>query len=195
MTPVIEIGNYLVSSAILTEKFACDYPVCHGVCCIIGDSGAPLEKGECDIITKEYENFRQHLRTEGIRSIEEQGPFVLDSDGDLVTPLIDGEECAYTQFDSEGNCFCGIETAYFKGDSKFRKPVSCWLYPIRVSKLSNGMFALNLHEWHICKDAFTKGKKEGIPVYVFLREPLIFAFGEDFWNQLEIAHKELFGSK
>ena len=195
MTPVIEIGNYLVSSAILTEKFMCDYPLCHGVCCIIGDSGAPLEKGECNILTEQYNNIKKHLRPEGIRSIEEQGPYVLDSDGDLVTPLIEGEECAYTQFDSAGNCFCGIEVAYNKKDCTFRKPLSCWLYPIRVSRLSNGMYALNLHEWHICKDAFIKGKKEGIPVYQFLREPLIFAFGEDFWNQLEIAHKELFSSK
>lgn len=195
MSPVIEIGNYLVSSSILTEKFACDYPVCHGACCIIGDSGAPLEREECDTLKGEYEKIKSHLRAEGILSIEEQGPFVKDVDGDLVTPLINGEECAYTRFDSEGNCFCGIEVAWNKGATKFRKPLSCWLYPIRVSRLSNGMYALNLHEWHICKDAFIKGKKEGIPVYVFLREPLIFAFGEDFWNQLEIAHKELFGSK
>lgn len=195
MSPVIEIGNCLVSSEILTEKFACDYPVCHGVCCIIGDSGAPLEKEECSLLKGEYDKFRNELRDEGIRSIEEQGPFVLDSDGDFVTPLINGEECAYTLFDNSGNCFCGIEVAWNKKMTTFRKPISCWLYPVRVSKLSNGMTALNLHKWHICTDAFKKGKKEGIPVYQFLREPLIFAFGEEFWTQLDIAYKELFCSE
>lgn len=188
---IIEIGNILVSSAILTEKFACDYPKCQGVCCIIGDSGAPLSESECGILKNELKTISKYLRPEGIRSIEEQGPSVTDMDGDLVTPLVNGEECAYTIFDKDKNCFCAIEVAHRAGDSTIKKPISCWLYPIRVSKLSNGMIALNLHEWHICLDAFVKGKKEGVPVYQFLREPLIFAFGEDFYNQLDFAHKEL----
>jgi hypothetical protein len=195
MSPIIEIDNILVSSAILTEKFFCDYAKCHGVCCVIGDSGAPLEESECTQLVNEKEKLFKYLRQEGILSIKEQGPFVRDSDGDLVTPLINGEECVYTLFDENNNCFCGIEVAHGKGESEFKKPISCWLYPIRVSKLSNGMVALNLHEWHICLDAFAKGKKEGVPVYQFLREPLIFAFGKEFYEKLEFAHKELFPPK
>ncbi len=191
-TSIIEIGNILVSSAIITEKFACDYPKCHGVCCIIGDSGAPISENESSLLKDEFNNISRHMRPEGIRSVEEQGPSVIDIDGDLVTPLIGGEECAYTLFDKEDNCFCAIEVAHKAGECKFKKPISCWLYPIRVSTLSNGMTALNLHEWHICLDAFAKGKKDGVPVYKFLREPLIFAFGEEFYNQLEFFHTNLF---
>jgi hypothetical protein len=193
MTAIIEIDNFLVSSAILTERFICDLSKCHGACCIIGDSGAPLSQDECDLISREYPKFKNYLRDEGIRSIKESGPFVLDRDGDLVTPLIDGEECSYTVFDQQDNCLCGIELAWREGMSKFRKPISCWLYPIRVSTLSNGMTALNLHEWHICLDAFAKGRKEGVPVYRFLREPIVFAFGSDFYDKLEIAARELNG--
>ena len=195
MSSIIEIDNILVSSAIITEKFFCDYEKCHGVCCVIGDSGAPLEDKECALLESGKVKISKFLRQEGILSIKEQGPFVRDSDGDLVTPLVKGEECAYALFDKNENCFCGIEVAYGKGESEFRKPISCWLYPIRVLKLSNGMIALNLHEWHICLDAFAKGKNEGIPVYQFLREPLIFAFGEEFYEKLEYAHKELFPPK
>lgn len=195
MSSIIEIDNVLVSSAILTESFVCDYAKCHGVCCVIGDSGAPLEEKECSLLESEKGKIFKYLRPEGILSIKEQGPFVRDTDGDLVTPLVNGEECAYALFDENNNCFCGIEVAHDKGDSELKKPVSCWLYPIRVSKLSNGMTALNLHEWHICLDAFAKGKKEGIPVYQFLREPLIFAFGKEFYEKLEYAHKELFPPK
>jgi len=195
MSSIIEIDNVLVSSAILTESFVCDYAKCHGVCCVIGDSGAPLEEKECSLLESEKGKIFKYLRPEGILSIKEQGPFVRDTDGDLVTPLVNGEECAYALFDENNNCFCGIEVAHDKGDSELKKPVSCWLYPIRVSKLSNGMIALNLHEWHICLDAFAKGKKEGIPVYQFLREPLIFAFGKEFYEKLEYAHKELFPPK
>lgn len=188
---ILEIDNILVSSSILTEKFVCDISKCHGACCIIGDSGAPLSKKECDTLSTELDVIAQYLRNEGILSIKEQGPFILDNDGDLVTPLINNEECAYTVFDKQMNCFCGIEKAWEEGKSSIKKPISCWLYPIRVSYLSNGMTALNLHEWHICLDAFAKGKKEGVPVFRFLKDPLTLTFGKDFYDKLEAAYNTL----
>lgn len=188
---IIEIDNILVSSAILTEKFVCDYFKCQGACCVIGDSGAPLSEIECNLLKTEFNTISKYIRPQGIRSIEEQGPFVIDIDGDLVTPLLNGDECVYTVFDKNQHCSCAIEIAHKDGNSTLKKPISCWLYPIRVSTLSNGMVALNLHEWSICLDAFAKGKKEGVPVFKFLREPLIFAFGQDFYNKLEIAHLNL----
>ncbi|MFA5641685.1 MAG: DUF3109 family protein [Bacteroidales bacterium] len=188
---IIEIDNILISSAIFTEHFTCDISKCHGACCIIGDSGAPLTGQECTTLTKEFNSISNYLRKEGINSIKKQGLFVRDLDQDLVTPLIKGEECAYTIFDENHNCFCGIETAHRDGNSTMKKPISCWLYPIRVSYLSNGLIALNLHEWNICLDAYAKGKKEGIPVFRFLKEPLIFSFGKDFYIQLEKAYEQI----
>ena len=188
---IIEIDNILISSAIFTERFTCDISKCHGACCIIGDSGAPLTGQECTTLTKEYNSISNHLRKEGINSMKKQGLFVRDLDQDLVTPLIKGEECAYTIFDENHNCFCGIETAHRDGNSTMKKPISCWLYPIRVSYLSNGLIALNLHEWNICLDAYAKGKKEGIPVFRFLKEPLVFSFGKDFYIQLEKAYEQI----
>ena len=114
-----------------------------------------------------------------------KGFFEVDIDGDIVTPLVPGsEECAYTCFDKDGNCFCAMEKCWFQGQGDFRKPISCWLYPIRVSTLSNGMKALNLHRWDICRDAYEKGKKEKVRVYEFLREPLERFFGNDFYSAL-----------
>ena len=117
-------------------------------------------------------------------------------DGDMVTPLVPGsEECAYTIFDEEGNCFCSMERCWFQGKGDFRKPISCWLYPIRITTLRNGMRALNLHRWHICQDAFAKGKKEKVRVYEFLREPIERYFGEDFYSALSEAAKMLNSDK
>lgn len=193
MSPaIIEIDNILVSSDIFTEHFACDYPKCKGCCCIIGDSGAPLEESECGELKSNFEKYKSYMSEQGLLSIKSQGLWVTDSDGDLVTPLIDGKECAFTYFDENDNCMCAIEKSWFDdGESKFKKPISCWLYPIRVSKLSNGMTALNLHQWHICIDAYVKGKKEGIPAFRFLKEPLTFLFGEEFYLKLEEIYKEL----
>ncbi len=188
---IFEIGNCLVSSDILTEYFACDYEQCQGCCCIIGDSGAPLEKEEEQLFKSEYNNYKEYMTQEGLRAIETQGYAVIDSDGDLVTPLVNNEECAYVSFDEERNCLCSVDKAYYCGKSKFKKPISCWLYPIRVSEFSNGTFALNLHRWNICSNAFEKGKKEKVLVYKFLREPIIHKFGEEFYSALEEAAKSL----
>jgi len=188
---IIEIDNLLVSSEILTVKFACNLDKCHGACCIIGDSGAPLNEQECRYLLNEKKRISNYIRTEGNCSVEEQGPFIKDSDGDLVTPLINGEECAYTVFDSSNNCFCGIEVAHKSGDSTLRKPISCWLYPIRVSYLSGGAIALNLHRWHICIDGYVKGEREGVPVFRFLKDPIIFSFGREVYDKLDEAYSLL----
>jgi hypothetical protein len=184
---IFEIDGCLVSSEILQEYFACDFEKCRGCCCIIGDSGAPLEASEVESFRQEYDNYSKYMTPEGKCALHKQGFGVVDADGDLVTPLVNNGECVYTSFDSDHNCFCATELAYCKGESKFRKPISCALYPIRVSVLSNGVQALNLHRWSICKCAFEKGKKEKIPVYKFLREPIIRKFGEDFYSALEAA--------
>ena len=187
---IIQIDDCLVSEEILTEYFACDYEKCKGCCCVIGDSGAPMEECEAEAIEKNYHIFSPIMSEEGRAAVADKGFFEIDRDGDMVTPLVPGsEECAYTLFDEQGNCFCSMERCWFQGKGDFRKPISCWLYPIRVTRLSSGMLALNLHRWDICKDAFAKGKKEGIPVFRFLREPLIQFLGEAFYEALEEVSK------
>ena len=182
---IIQIGDILVSEEVVTEYFACDYPVCKGCCCIIGDSGAPLEEVEVDELEKHYPEFSSLMRQQGKDQVDKDGFFIIDRDGDIVTPVVDGTgECAYTTFDGEGNCFCSIEKCFFAGTCSFRKPRSCWLYPIRVTKLRNGGQALNLHRWHLCKDAYEKGKREGIRIYEFLRDPLTTLYGKDFYDAL-----------
>ena len=189
---IIQIGDCLVSTDILTGYFACDYATCKGACCIIGDSGAPLEECEAGAIEKNYPVFSPQMRQAGRDKVAQSGFFEIDVDGDMVTPLVPGsEECAYSHFDGDGNCFCSIEKCWFRGETDFRKPISCWLYPIRISLLSNGLRALNLHRWDICRDAFIKGRKEKVRVFEFLREPIEHYFGKDFYSALSEASRML----
>lgn len=189
---IIQIGDILVSEDVVTECFACDYAVCKGCCCIIGDSGAPLEESELEPLEENYPIYSKLMRPQGRAQIDKEGFFSIDRDGDIVTPVVDQtEECAYTTFDEAGNCFCSIERCFFQGECKFRKPQSCWLYPIRVTKLTGGGQALNLHRWGICKDAYEKGRREGIRVYQFLRDPIISVFGQDFYDALSYAAKKI----
>lgn len=188
---ILQIGEILVSSEIITEYFCCDYDTCRGACCIIGDSGAPLLESEPSLLERHYPEYEAWMSVEGRDRIAKTGFFEIDSDGDLVTPLLHGsEECAYTRFEGE-NCFCAIERAHCAGRCAFAKPISCRLYPIRASILRNGLTALNLHRWDICKCAFEKGKREGIRVYEFLRAPLIAAYGQAFYDELSAVARQL----
>ena len=188
---IMEIGDVLVSEEVILEYFACDYDLCKGKCCIVGDSGAPLKEEELEPIEANYDAFKGLMREEGRAAVDAKGFFEIDRDGDLVTPLVPGsEECAYCHFEN-GSCFCSIERKFCKGLSTFKKPISCSLYPIRVVDLGWGRCGLNLHRWDICADAFQKGRREGIRVYQFLRGPLTDVFGQEFYSALEAAAKML----
>ena len=181
---ILQIGEILVSSEVLTEYFCCDYETCRGACCIIGDSGAPLLESETEALERHYPEFEGWMSSAGREKVAETGFFEVDRDGDLVTPLLHGgEECAYTCFEDAG-CFCAIERAHCAGRCPFVKPISCRLYPIRASVLRNGLTALNLHHWDICKCAFEKGRREGVRVYEFLHAPLADAYGQAFYDEL-----------
>ena len=180
----MQIGDILVSEDVVTEYFACDYAKCKGACCIIGDSGAPMEEQETESVERDYLAFRELMRPQGREAAESKGFFEIDRDGDIVTPLVpESCECAYCHFGDGGECLCAIEMAGKK------KPVSCSLYPIRVTKLTGGGLALNLHKWDICADAFEKGRREGIRAYQFLKKPLCDTYGPEFYEALDAAAK------
>jgi len=190
---MIQIGDYIFSLDILEKKFMCDLKSCHGNCCLEGDSGAPLSREESAILSDILPAIKGFLREEGIIAIEEQGASVVDSDGDIVTPLIDNRECAYAIFENK-TWFCGIERAWTEGKIDFQKPVSCHLFPIRVKKFSN-ITAVNYQSIEICESARKCGAKEGMPVYLFLKEAIIRAFGEDVYKELSIVGEELESGK
>ncbi|MEX2596544.1 MAG: DUF3109 family protein [Salibacteraceae bacterium] len=187
---MIEIDDKLVSLDVVEEAFVCDLTACKGACCVEGDSGAPLTDEELPQIEAAFKQSKSYLRPEGIAAIEAQGAFVKDADGEWVTPLRDGKECAYTVFDSKGMAMCGIELAWKDGHTSFRKPVSCHLYPIRTKRYSD-FEAVNYERWSICSPACTLGKELKVPVYKFAKEALIRKYGEQWYSALEQAADEL----
>jgi len=187
---MLQIDDTIISLEILSQEFVCNLTACKGACCVEGDAGAPLEKQELKILAKEYPSIRPFLSAEGNASIEKQGTSIKDVDGEWVTPLRDGKECAYTVFEVDGTAKCGIENAWKAGKTNFRKPISCHLYPIRTKKYKE-FEAINYSRWHICNDACTLGRSLKVPVYRFLKEPLIRKYGQLWYDQLEIAALEL----
>jgi hypothetical protein len=186
---MIQIDDKLISEDLFSEEFVCNLAKCKGICCVEGDAGAPLDEEETHILDEIYPKIKSYLRPEGIQAIEEQGTYTLDFEGDLVTPLVNNAECAYVIFDEKGYTKCAIEKAYEDGVIDWQKPISCHLYPIRITEYSN-FSAINYHEWDVCSDACTLGKELGVKVYQFLKKPLIRKYGEEFYQTLSEAAEE-----
>lgn len=186
---MIQIDDTLVSLDVIEQHFLCDLSHCKGECCVEGDSGAPLEKEEEEELKKALPEVWNDLSPEAQAVIEKQGVAYTDSDGDLVTSIVGNKDCVFTCYDTDGTCKCAIEKAYREGRVSFYKPVSCHLYPIRITKYDTFQ-AVNYHRWNVCRAAEILGRKENVPVYKFLKEPLIRKFGKEWYEALEICAEE-----
>lgn len=181
---MIEINNVIVHFDILRECFACDVSKCKGVCCIEGDSGAPLEESEIQKIYDVLPFVIEKLSDEAKKIIAEKGPTMIDIEGDTTTNIC-GEKgaCVFVMFNKNGFAECALENAWQNGLTNFRKPISCHLYPIRIKKYSN-FEAVNYHVWDICKDAIINGKNKNIKIFEFTKHALIRKYGESWYNEL-----------
>lgn len=186
---MFQIGDAIVASDIIEENFLCDLSACMGECCVEGDAGAPLEEDEVKIIEDLLSEVWDDLSPAAQAVIKEHGVAYRDHDGDMVTSIVNGKDCVFTYYDEKGICKCAIEKAYREGCTNFYKPISCHLYPIRLQKYKD-FTAVNYHRWSICKAAVLLGKKEGLKVYEFLKDPLIRRFGEDWYNELVLVAEE-----
>ena len=177
---MLQIGNTLVSLDLAERFFCCDLDKCLGQCCIEGDAGAPITTEEYKKLEEITSSLMPELLPAAIKVIEEDGVGYTDEEGDLVTSIIDGKNCVYTCYASGGKCLCAIERAYRQGKCDFRKPISCYLYPLRLTDYPT-FTAINYHRWKICRSAEINGKELGIRLYQFMKEPLIERFGKE-WN-------------
>ena len=191
LPPIIQVGDVLLSSEILTEKFCCDLSACKGECCVEGDAGAPVTMEEIAEIEDCLDTVWGDLSASAQAVIDKQGVAYTDQEGDLVTSIVRGKDCVFTCYESLQFttvnikcCLCALEKAYRAGKTQFCKPVSCALYPIREKRLGEGLVGLNYNRWAVCRMAVVKGNQENVRLYQFLRDPLIRRFGEDWYQEL-----------
>ena len=184
---MVEIGNTVVSFDVFEQQFCCDLGICRGACCIEGDAGAPLELDEVAQLEEALPAVWDDLSEASKAVIDAQGVAYVDADGDMVTSIVNGRECVFTYTDSaDGICKCALEKAYREGRTSFYKPISCHLYPVRLEHYKR-FTAVNYHRWDVCACAERNGKQLKLPVYKFLKVPLIRKFGEAWYNELEQA--------
>lgn len=200
--PILEVEGVLLSSDILTERFCCDLTACHGECCVEGDAGAPVTLEEISEIEDCVDEVWHDLSASAQAVIDQQGVAYTDTEGDLVTSIVGGKDCVFTYYDEVSTddeahpqdtpcCLCALEKAFRAGKTRFCKPISCALYPIREKRFARGLIGLNYNRWTVCREAIRKGKALDLPLYQFLREPLIRRFGEEWYNELLALVEEL----
>jgi hypothetical protein len=183
------VGNTIIPDDIFQKKFVCDITKCKGVCCIEGDAGAPLEEEEIGILEDSIDIIKQYMCNDGITIIEKNGVFDYDETGNLVTPLIHNQECAFVYYENN-IAKCAIEQAYNDKKIKFQKPISCHLYPIRITPHLH-YDSLTYHHWNICQDACKNGKKLNVSIFDFLEIPLTRKYGKA-WIKKVKKLKEIF---
>ena len=184
--PILQVGKVLLSTEIVTEYFCCDLSACHGQCCVDGESGAPLTLDEAAELERVLPIVEGDLSAEARKVIAQQGVAYVDIEGDLVTSIVNGQDCVFTCYE-DSCCLCAAERAYRQQHTDWCKPISCALYPIREKQLSNGYVGLNYHRWSVCDAARRKGQELHLPIYRFLKAPLIRRFGEAWYKELEVA--------
>ena len=187
---LVEVDEKIISTQIFERKFVCDLNACKGACCVEGDAGAPVTLEEIDIIEENLDHYLPYMRQEGIDAVKKTGVFYMDQENEAGTTLVNEKECAFAFFEEDGTAKCAIEKAHLEGKTDFKKPISCHLYPIRVKQI-NEIIAINYNEWDICKPACDCGGKLDVPVFRFLKEPIIRAFGSDFYKELETVDQEI----
>ncbi len=183
---MLQIGNALVSLDLAERFFCCDLEACKGECCIEGDAGAPVTEEEVKEIERALPVVKRHMLPDGIKEVEKCGCGYVDSEGDLVTTIVDGRDCAFTCRGENGMCLCAIEKAQRLGETDVEKPVSCALYPLRLTEYPT-FTAVNYHRWSICRPAEENGKKIGMRLYQFLEGPLTRRFGREWYEELVLA--------
>ncbi len=186
---MIIVKDILISDDLIEEQFMCNLNACKGACCWEGDWGAPLEEEEKTILDEIYKTIEPYLSKEGRKVISEKGKYTYyEEPGEFGTPLLENAACAYMTYDLNGVAQCGIEKAHKDGVIDFKKPISCHLYPVRINSDKDSHFeALNYDRWDICNAACKKGKENQMPVYRFVKDALIRRYGQDFYDELEVA--------
>ena len=198
---IVQVGDVLVSPDIFTERFCCDLDACKGRCCIEGDAGAPVTLDEIGELESCLDVVWPMLSASAQSVIDKQGVAYADVEGDLVTSIVNGKDCVFTCYEDledagDGHliphcCLCATERAYRTGKTQWSKPISCALYPIREKRFSNGLTGINYHRWDICRAAVAKGKALDLPLYVFLKDPLVRRFGQEWYDELCAVAEQL----
>lgn len=187
---MIRVHDVIFSEDIATAKFACDITLCKGACCVIGDAGAPVKKEEIPVLNKAFNVVKEHLSEEALKRVEERGVVFGSDETGYEISCVDSGECIFVQKDENNVATCAIQSAYYRGDLNWEKPISCHLYPIRLKRIADFEYANFEYEPSLCSTACDNGKREGIYLADFLKTSLVRRYGESWYADFQDTCRE-----
>jgi hypothetical protein len=174
------IGEAAIDDVVSEANFCCDLEICKGACCTMeGGRGAPLEDDEVLEIVKAYPVIKKYLDEKNIQTIEATGLYD-GVEGDFATNCIEQRECVFVYRD-DGIAKCSFERAFHSGEVDWRKPISCHLFPIRIRHLGQDFVRYEIIDE--CAAGRQKGNVENVPLYDFLKGPLVRMYGELWYEK------------
>ncbi len=183
----LEIDNVFINREVVETNFTCDLSKCKGACCTMeSEYGAPITQTEIDIIDNILPEIIKYLPKEHVKVIESEG-FWIEKHGDLMTRSLNNRACVFVIWEGD-IAKCGIEKAYRDKKIDFIKPVSCHLFPIRVSNFGGDV--LRFEKYNECKPALEKGEKTQIKILDFCSDSLERAYGKEWLNKIKSSVKE-----
>ncbi len=177
-----QIDNVLINTEITTAHFACDLAKCKGGCCTFeGDYGAPLLHSELELLRQNLPLIIDIIPEEHRRVIETNG-FFDDIDDEYYTKSYNRKACVFVYYEGD-IAKCSLEKVFYEGKTEFKKPISCHLFPIRISSFGGDI--LRYERFGDCQPAVEKGNSENVRMVSFLEEPLTRKYGQKWYNALE----------
>ena len=174
--------KYIIDDRIFSVKFSCDVQKCKGACCTLkGAGGAPILDEEVKIIKQNLEAVKKYLNPVNVFYIETSG-FYEGKPGDLEIKSVNDEECIFSYYENE-IARCSFQKAFNNIETDFRKPISCHLFPVRISGKRRNV--IKYEEINECADALEKGERENVTVFEFAKDPLIREYGKVFYDELK----------
>ncbi|GAB4298420.1 MAG: DUF3109 family protein [Ignavibacteriaceae bacterium] len=146
-----------------------------------GEYGAPLQETELGQIEESLGSIMDLLPDKNRQIILEENFFEI-KEGGFYTRSINNRDCVFVCYEN-GIAKCSIEKAYFENQTGFRKPISCHLFPIRISQFGGDV--LRYERIGVCDPAIEKGKADNITVLEFCKDALIRKYGDELYTKLK----------
>lgn len=186
---MIEIDSVWINTDVITSKFCCNLNKCKGICCCLeGGKGAPVDSSEVEILQEIYPIIKSELNSRSISIIEKYG-FVEKEEDQLYLNCIDNKDCIFVYYDNN-IAKCVLEKLYNEGKTKWKKPISCHLYPIRINKFGGDV--LRYSRISECKDGVKNGNAKNILLIDFLKEPLERKYGKNWYIKLKTEVQKIY---
>lgn len=184
---MFQVGDTILSEKIATERFLCDITRCKGACCVVGESGAPVDEDEIPFLEQAYRQLKKRMKPGAVECVEGEGLVLGNSENGYEINCVESGECVFATVNSNGVATCTIQDAFQRGEFSWEKPISCHLYPIRLNHIAGVEYANFEYIPDLCSTGCDRGEETGTYLSEFLETAFLRRYGRKWVEEFKIA--------